>query len=73
MEMEMMTMDMYFYQTKNVHFLFDAFYTENTGSYIACLICSFAMGFAVEMIGYYKFKLEGTYEKEFKTSNSFSL
>ena len=54
--MEMMTMEMYFYSNYQVKFLLEKWQTTNQGQYWACLIASFLVAAAVEVLASRKIK-----------------
>ena len=52
MDMMMHSINMYFYQTMEVKFLFKPFHTSSIGGYIAVLAVSIVIGFALEAVSF---------------------
>lgn len=52
MEMDMMTMEMYFYYSSEVKFLFSSWHVEegNGGGFFGCFMATFAIGFLLEFL-----------------------
>jgi len=51
MDMDMMEMEMFFYQSANVKFLFKAWtIQDNVGAYFGALLLTFLLGFAIEWL-----------------------
>mmetsp|Transcript_41852 Transcript_41852/g.64036 ORF Transcript_41852/g.64036 Transcript_41852/m.64036 type:complete len:86 (-) Transcript_41852:328-585(-) len=56
-DMMMMEMDMYFYQSPKVHFIFEKWTTESWGTYSLSLIGTFLVCFLIEMLNYQRHKI----------------
>ena len=60
----MMEMNMYFYQSPKVLFLFEKFNSETTGEYVICVLITFIMAFCIEGLNSLRYSMQAeTYTK----------